>query len=136
MATTVTDRNIETTRRIYEAVPAGDAETVFALLDPEIVIRYYGVPEIPYAGTFEGLEGATDFFTRVGSSVRVVEMEPRQFIADGDELAVWGHLVFERADTGRRFASDFAHIITLRDGRWLHFRDFMNSAVAAEAFRD
>ena len=30
----------------------------------------------------------------------------------------------------------FAHIITLRDGRWLHFRDFANSAEAAEVFAD
>lgn len=129
------NRNIEATRRIYTAVPAGDAETVFALLDPEIVIRYYGVDEIPYAGTFEGLEGATDFFTRVGESVEVLSMEPWTFIAEGDELAVWGHLAFRRRDTGQEFASDFAHIITLRDGRWLHFRDFMNSAVAADVFR-
>lgn len=127
--------NIENTRRIYTAVPAGDADTVFALLDPEIVIRYYGVDVIPYAGTFEGLPGAADFFTRVGQSVEVISMEPHTFISEGDELAVWGHLVFQRADNGVRFESDFAHIITLRDGKWLHFRDFMNSAVAADAFR-
>ena len=36
--------------------------------------------------------------------------------------------------SGREFASEFAHIITLRDGRWLHFRDFANSAEAAEVF--
>ncbi len=29
---------------------------------------------------------------------------------------------------------EFAHIITLRDGRWLHFRDFMNSALTLQAF--
>lgn len=128
-------RNIENTRRIYEAVPAGDAETVFALLDPEIVIRYYGTDVIPYAGVFEGTAGAADFFTRVGESVEVVAMTPHQFISEGDELAVWGHLAFRVRATGTEFASDFAHVITLRDGRWLHFRDFMNSAVAADAFR-
>lgn len=128
-------RNIENTKRIYAAVPIGDAETVVGLLDPDIVIRYYGVDVIPYAGTFEGLDGAADFFTRVGQSVEVIAMEPHAFISEGDELAVWGHLVFRRSDNGVRFESDFAHIITLRDGKWLHFRDFMNSAVAADAFR-
>jgi ketosteroid isomerase-like protein len=127
--------NIENTRRIYQAVPAGDAETVFGLLDPEIVIRYYGVPEIPYAGVYSGLDGAADFFGRVGKSVRIVSMEPWTFIADGDELGVWGHQVFQRLDTGAEFESDFAHILTLREGKWLHFRDFMNTAVAADVFR-
>jgi ketosteroid isomerase-like protein len=128
--------NIENTKRIYAAVPIGDAETVFRFLDPEIVIRYYGVDDIPYSGVFEGLEGATDFFTRVGQHVEVVSMEPYYFISEGDELAVWGHLEFRRTATGEEFSSDFAHIITLRDGKWLHFRDFMNSAVAADAFRN
>jgi len=129
------NRNIENCRKIYTAVPAGDAETVFGLLDPQVVIRYYGVPEIPYAGVFEGLSGATDFFTRVGRSVQILSMEPWTFISEGDELGVWGHQVFKRLETGTEFESDFAHIITMRDGRWLHFRDFTNSALAADAFR-
>ncbi len=130
-----TSANIEATSRIYEAVPAGDAATVFALLDPEIVITYYGNDEIPYAGTFSGVEGATDFFTRVGESVEIVSMEPQRFIADGDHLASFGHQVFRARATGREFASNFAHVIELRDGKWLRFHDFMNSALAAEAFR-
>ena len=36
----------------------------------------------------------------------------------------------------RRRSGQFAHIITLRDGRWLHFRDFANNAEAAEVFAD
>jgi ketosteroid isomerase-like protein len=127
--------NIENCKKIYAAVPAGDAETVFGLLDPEVVIRYYGVPEIPYAGTFEGLAGAGDFFTRVGQSVQILSMEPWTFISEGDNLGVWGHQVFKRLETGVEFESDFAHIITMRDGKWLHFRDFMNSALAADVFR-
>lgn len=122
------------TKRIYAAVPAGDAATVFSLLDPEIVIRYYGVEAIPYAGVFEGVEGATDFFTRVGGSVEIVSMEPYHFVSEGDELATWGHQVFKRIETGEEFAADFAHIITMRDGKWLHFRDFTNTALAAEVF--
>lgn len=127
--------NIANTTKIYNAVLDGDANTAFGLFDEEIVIQYYGVPEIPYAGTFEGLAGATDFFTRVGGSIRIVEMEPYTFIGDGDDLAVWGHQKFERIDTGTPFESDFAHIISLRDGKWRHFRDFMNSALTAAVFR-
>ena len=126
--------NVENTKKIYAAVPAGDAETVFALLDPEITIRYYGTDVIPYAGVYEGLEGAGEFFTRVGQSVEIVGMEPWTFISEGDELGVWGHQTFRVLETGATFESDFGHIITMRDGKWLHFRDFTNSAVAAEAF--
>ncbi len=56
------------------------------------------------------------------------------FVSEGDELATWGHQVFKRIETGEEFAADFAHIITMRDGKWLHFRDFTNTALAAEVF--
>jgi ketosteroid isomerase-like protein len=130
----MSERNVETTKTMYEAVPKGDVETVFAHLDPEIRIIYYGDELIPYAGEFTGLDGAAKFFTAVGESVIVNKIEAYKFIADGDDLAVWGHLWFECRSTGVQFDSDFAHIITLRDGKWLFFRDFFNSAVASAAF--
>jgi len=131
----VSERNIATTQAIYEAVPKGDAETVFANVDPEIHIIYYGDESIPYAGEYKGVDGLVDFLTRVGGAVTVEQMEPKLFIADGDNLAVWGHQWFKANESGRSFDTDFAHIITLRDGKWLFFRDFANSAVASEVFR-
>ncbi len=131
-----TDVNVATTKRIYAAVPAGELEVVLGLLDPEVRIQYIGTDAIPYAGDFHGIDGATDFFTRVGTAAEVVSMEPRLFITEGDHVAVWGELVLKAHHSGREFASEFAHIITLRDGRWLHFRDFANSAEAAEVFAD
>lgn len=56
------------------------------------------------------------------------------FIPDGDNLAVRGHQKFLRTATGHAWESELAAIITLRDGRWLHFGDFMNSALTHDAF--
>lgn len=36
-------RNIEATKAIYAAVPAGDLQTALDLMDPEVRITYYGV---------------------------------------------------------------------------------------------
>ena len=129
-------RNIEATRAIYAAVPAGDLGTALSHLDPEVRITYYGTDEIPYAGEYRGIDEATAFFTAVGQAIEIVEMEPWKFIAQGDDLATWGKQRFRRLATGREWESEFAHIITLRDGRWLHFRDFMNSALTLQAFSD
>jgi ketosteroid isomerase-like protein len=130
----MSERNIAATKAIYEAVPRGDAAAVFANVDPEIHVIYYGNETIPYAGEYKGTEGLVDFLTRVAESVVVEKMEPKLFIAEGENLAVWGHQWF-RTKNGRPFDTDFAHIITLRDGKWLFFRDFANSAQAAEVFR-
>jgi ketosteroid isomerase-like protein len=129
------ERNIEATKRMYKAVPEGDGETALSLMDPEIRIIYYGDEVTPYAGEYHGIDGAVQFLTRVGENLEIPKIEAYTFIADGDDLAVWGHLWFVSRKTGRAFDSDFAHIITLRDGKWLFFRDFFNSAVASEVFR-
>ncbi|CQD14627.1 ketosteroid isomerase-like protein [Mycobacterium lentiflavum] len=127
-------RNIAATRAIYAAVPAGDLPTALRYLDPEVRITYYGTETIPYAGDYHGINEATMFFTKVGENIEIVEMEEWKFIAQGDELATWGRQRFRRLATGHEWESEFAHIITLRDGRWLHFRDFMNSALTLQAF--
>lgn len=127
-------RNIQATEAIYAAVPAGDLHTVLAHLDPEVRITYYGTEKIPYAGDYRGIDDAMTFLARVGETVEILEMTPWKFIAQGDDLATWGRQRFRRVATGFEWESEFAHIITLRDGRWLHFRDFANSALALDAF--
>lgn len=129
-------RNIDATAAIYAAIPAGDLDGALVHLDPEIRITYYGTPAIPYAGDYRGIDEALTFFSRVGTAIEIVEMQAWKFIAEGDDLAAWGRQRFRRRDTGREWESEFAHIITLRDGRWLHFRDFMNSALTHLAFSE
>jgi len=126
--------NIAATKAIYEAIPAGDLQTALDLLDPEVRITYYGTEDIPYAGDYRGFDEAVRFFTRVGESIAITEMEAWKFIAHGDDLASWGRQRFRRLDTGFEWESEFAHIITLREGRWRYFRDFMNSALTLRAF--
>ncbi len=134
--TTTESANIATTRAIYAAVPAGDLDTALRHLDPDIRITYYGSAAIPYAGgDYRGIAEAAEFFSTVGAHIEIVAVEPWLFIGDGDNLAVWGgHQKFRRPATGHTWESEFAHIITLRDGKWLHFRDFMNSALTHQAF--
>ncbi|WP_176562185.1 nuclear transport factor 2 family protein [Mycolicibacterium palauense] len=127
-------RNIAATEAIYAAVPAGDLDAALAHMDPQVRITYYGTDAIPYAGDYRGIEEAVAFFAAVGSAIEITEMEVWKFIAHGDDLAAWGRQRFRRRDTGHEWESEFAHIITLREGRWLHFRDFMNSALTHLAF--
>ena len=126
--------NIAATKAIYAAIPAGDLQTALSHLDSDVRITYYGTDEIPYAGDYRGIEQATAFFAKVAQAIEIVEMEPWKFIAQGNDLATWGRQRFRRLATGYEWESEFAHIITLRNGRWLHFRDFMNSALTLQAF--
>ena len=126
---------IEVTQNLFARFGEGDVEGILAWLHPEVTLDFYGPEVIPYAGHYEGVEQAERFFRTVLTSVDIHVFEPEQFFGDGDMVAVTGHLHLTARSTGRDIVSDFAHIITVRDERWLRFRDFMNTAVAEAAFR-
>ena len=128
------DRNLETTKALFSAFGDGDISRILSFLDDQIRIEFYGPSVIPYAGTYNGKEEARRFFETVLSSVDIEIFQPEEFLAAGDKVVVTGHLALVARSTGGRIISDFVHVITLRDGLWLRFRDFMNTAVAVEAF--
>ncbi|MCP5200465.1 MAG: nuclear transport factor 2 family protein [Gammaproteobacteria bacterium] len=126
--------NIETTQAIFAAFGAGDIPAILEHLAEDVVIEFYGPAVIPYAGTYRGRAEARRFFETVLSSVRINQFEPEEFLADADKVIVTGHLNLNALSTGGTIDSDFVHIITLADGKWTRFRDFMNTAVAVAAF--
>lgn len=128
------DENILATQQLFEAFGAKDIPTILTYLDPEIVIEFYGPSVIPYAGTYKGIAEAEGFFKTVLSSVEINQFDAEEIFGVGDKVVVTGHLNLKSMKTGGIIDSDFVHVITLRDAKWLRFRDFMNTAVAVAAF--
>ena len=126
--------NIETTQKLFAAFGAHDIPGILEFLDEEILIEFYGPETIPYAGTYRGKEEARQFFATVLSSIDINQFDPEEMLADADNVIVTGHLNLTAKSTKRVIDSDFVHVITLANGKWLRFRDFMNTAVAVEAF--
>ena len=129
-----TTTGILVTQRIFAAFGAGDIPGILADLDEDVTIEFYGPASIPYAGSYRGLPEARRFFETVLASVDVLRFEPEEFLADGDKVVVTGSLKLTAKATGRTFDSAFVHVITVRDGKWVRFRDFMDTAVATAAF--
>ncbi len=129
-----TTRNIAATQALFAAFGAKDIPAIMEFLHPGIVIEFYGPAVIPYAGTYRGLNESRRFFETVLSSVDIHQFDAEEFIAERDKVIVTGHLNLTARSTGRTIDSDFVHVITLQDEKWLRFRDFMNTAVAVAAF--
>lgn len=125
---------LQVTEAIFAAFGAGDVNAIVALLHEEVVIEFYGPEVIPYARTYRGPAEARNFFETVLASVDIQQFDAEDFIESGDKIVVTGHLRLTARRTGRPIESAFAHVITVADGKWLRFRDFMNTAVAAAAF--
>lgn len=125
---------IQVTEALFERFGSQDVDGILTHLHPNIEINFYGPAIIPYAGTYNGMTEARQFFETVLSSVDIHQFEPEQFLSDGNMVTVTGALHLTARSTKRSFKSDFAHVITVKDEKWLRFRDFMNTAVAADAF--
>ena len=126
--------NVAITQEIFARFGRGDIPAILELLVDDVVIEFYGPSVIPYAGTYRGNREARKFFETVLSSVDIHQFDAEEFIAQGDKVVVTGHLRLTARSTGGTIDSDFVHVITMKDGKWARFRDFMNTAVAVAAF--
>lgn len=126
--------NVAITQEIFARFGRGDIPAILELLAEDVLIEFYGPSVIPYAGTYHGQREARRFFETVLSSVDIHQFDPEEFIAERDKVIVTGHLRLTARATGGTIDSDFVHVITMKDGKWQRFRDFMNTAVAVEAF--
>lgn len=125
----------QVTEEVFTAFGEGDVDRIMRSLHDRVRIEFYGPEVIPYAGYYDGQSQCREFFETVLSSVDIHQFDPEDFICEGDKVVVTGHLNLTARSTGRTIDSDFVHVITVADEKWLLFRDFMNTSNAEAAFR-
>jgi ketosteroid isomerase-like protein len=90
---------------------------------------------LPWAGTRHGRAQVAQFFTAVDETLEFLQFEPREFLAQGDKVVVFG---YERAlakPTNRTFESEWVMVFTLRAGQVVRFRAHHDTAAMVIAFR-
>ena len=75
-----------------------------------------------------------DFFAQLGASTEFTRFEPREFIAQGDQVVAIGEYAARVKSTGRSVASDWAMVFTVRDGKVVRFREWTDSAQLVRAY--
>jgi len=120
---------------LYAAFARRDIDSILASLSLDVE---WGEPENPFnpaAGTRSGHEGFLEWL-RIGSqSEDVLALEPRQFLAGGDTVAVIGHTRCRVKSTRKMYETDFVHVVTFKQGQIARFQEFFDTFAAAEAFR-
>lgn len=126
----MTMSSIDTANKWYASIHAGDFDSLFNLIDDDCVIEYQGPSIIPFAGIFTGKEKCKLFFGHVAEDVEIREFCQDEFITEGDKVAVTGHLELVLKITGGIYASDYVHILDIKNGKVVRFRDFQDTAKA------
>jgi uncharacterized protein len=128
--------NIKFVQALYEAFGNRDIPRILAVLSPTVE---WGEPPNPYnpaAGTRHGHAGFLEWLHVGNESEEVLVLEPRDFLANLQSVAVVGYTKCRARATGQVYETDFVHLVTLEDGKVQSFREFFDTYAAGEAFRE
>src|SRR5687768_1757914 len=129
-------RNVQLVKDAYAAFLRGDVNTILGMVDDNV--EWHGVKGAegvaPHAGLRRGRAAVGQFFQQVGSSIEFHKFEPREFIAQGDQVAVIGDYEGSIKASGTRMKSDWVMVFTVRDGKVTRFREWTDSAQLVRAY--
>ena len=123
----------ETVKNLYAEFGRGDMATVLDTLSDDIEFVLPGPADIPMSGTYRGKQAVQAWFgTLVGTLD--FQIEPREFIAQGDKVVVLVTREGTVRHNGRKFAVRDAHIFTVRDGKITHHEAIEDTAAVVAAY--
>jgi len=127
--------NTSIIKSVYEAFARGDIESLLGKLADNVEWIVPGHEDgIPYAGTYHGRIGARDFFSALGGSIVYDQFEPLRFVAEQDQVAVFGHYHGTIQANAREVETTWAMEWTLKDGKVTNFRVYEDTATIAAGF--
>jgi ketosteroid isomerase-like protein len=120
----VSASEVATLRAAYQAFGRGDIPAVLAALDPQVA--WECPAELPFGGTFRGPEEVLGYFQALAGTFESLEVVPDLFLDAGPE-----HVVVRGRDRvtlgGEPMDVAFLHLATLRGGRVVAFREYLDS---------
>jgi ketosteroid isomerase-like protein len=122
-------------QELYAAFRTGDVAALLTVISPDVE---WGEPDNPFnpaGGTRHGHAGFVEWLRIGKQSEEILVLEPRQFLTNGDSVAVVGHMKCLAKPTGRIYESDFVHVVTFKDGTIARFQEFFDTYIAGQAFR-
>ncbi|MEQ1763543.1 MAG: nuclear transport factor 2 family protein [Pyrinomonadaceae bacterium] len=125
--------NTEIVKKGYECFGSGDIEGLLELYSDDISWETPKVDNAAYSGARQGKEAVLEFFGMLAESETFTKFEPTEFIAEGDRVVVLGKFEANVKATGKTFATDWVHVMTVKDGKVTAFREHFDTAAANQA---
>jgi hypothetical protein len=125
----MSEENVNIMRQGYDAFNRGDIDAVTGIMDPEIEWQEPDVEGLPDRGTHHGLEAVVNnVFGAVAEHWDEFRAVADEFLDADDRVVVLGHFRVRGKATGKTVDAPFAHVWTLRDGKVVHHRNYVDTA--------
>lgn len=129
------NQNINIVKKLYEAFSRKDIGSILSLLSPDVE---WGEPENPYnpaGGTRYGHKGFMEWIDIGREAEEILKLDPYRFLSDDNSVAVIGYVKCLAKPTGKIYETEFVHLVTLKNGLIIQFKEFFDTYAAGEAFR-
>ena len=126
--------NVDVIKCLYKAFSEGDLDSVSALLDPSV--EWIESDGIPYGGVFQGYEAVLNgVFAKIGTEWDNFTAHVDQFIDAGDIVVTLGTDSGTYKATGKKMRAATASIWTLKNGKVVKFRQYIDTLAVVNATR-
>ncbi len=127
--------NTELMQQVYNSFQSGDIPAILDSLSEEVQWVTAELEGVPVGGTRQGREQVGEFFQTLSDTQESRQLELREFVAQDDKVVALGHYAWHVKSTGREWECDFAHVISVCDGKITRFQEHTDTAALADAFR-
>ena len=126
-----TQGNVQIVKELFAAVGRGDLQGVLALTADDVEWVIPG--EWPLAGTHRGHAGLENLLQKANETVETSYPKPPEFVAQGDRVLVVGVATGKIKATNRPFKDDWVFDITVRNGKVMKIREYIDTQALARA---
>jgi ketosteroid isomerase-like protein len=130
------EENVGIVKQLYDIFRRHDISSLLDMFSNDAILHGPAPAGVlPWGGVHKGRRGAAELFTSVGESLKLQQFELREFIAQGNKVAVFGYQKEHAKPTGRPYEIEFVHLWSIRDRKFTEFRVFTDTAALVEALR-
>ena len=126
---------IETTKAFYQLFASGDIEQMLLrCVAPDAVLDNPLPAPVPFGGIYQGHQGFITYAQQIFAGIQIERFEIDEIFAQGERVTVLGREKSRSLATGKCYDMAWVHVLTVRDGRIQHLREYNDTAAMAAAF--
>ena len=125
----------EATKVFYELFASGKIEELLErFVDVDSVLDNPLPEPIPFGGQFQGHQGFAAYVQGIAAAIQIEKFEIDEIFAEANRVVVLGRETSRVLNTDKRYVISWVHVLTVRNGKVQHLREYNDTAAMAVAF--